>query len=99
MHEYAQTVFGSYICGKMRYSQDPPIQGPISSHHKIRFDGIFLSRQKLGFGTIEDVPLVEFMYIYLYACQVRVTVGDSGLCCCVCVTSCAMIWDYRANDR
>ena len=22
-----------------------------------------------------------------YACQVRVTVGDSGLCCCVCVTS------------
>ena len=29
-----------------------------------------------------DVPLVEF----LYACQVRVIVGDSGLCC-ACVTS------------
>ena len=22
---------------------------------------------------------------YLHACQVRVTVGDSGLCCCTCV--------------
>ena len=22
----------------------------------------------------------------LHACQVRVTVGDSGLCCCICVT-------------
>ena len=30
----------------------------------------------------EDVPLVEFMYL---ACQVRVTVGESGLCCCTCV--------------
>ena len=25
--------------------------------------------------------------LYLLACQVRVTVGDSGLCYCVCVTS------------
>ena len=25
--------------------------------------------------------------LYLLACQMRVTVGDSGLCCCVCVTS------------
>ena len=25
--------------------------------------------------------------LYLLACQVRVTVGDSGLCCCTCVTS------------
>ena len=36
----------------------------------------------------EDVPLVEFMYLvklYLHACEVRVTVGDSGLCCCTCV--------------
>ena len=24
--------------------------------------------------------------LYLHACQVRVTVGDSGLCCCICVT-------------
>ena len=23
--------------------------------------------------------------LYLHACQVRVTVGDSGLCCCTCV--------------
>ena len=25
--------------------------------------------------------------LYLHVCQVRVTVGDSGLCCCTCVTS------------
>ena len=25
------------------------------------------------------------MFTYLLACQVRVTVGDPGLCCCVCV--------------
>ena len=24
--------------------------------------------------------------LYLLACQVRVTIGDVGLCCCVCVT-------------
>ena len=35
-----------------------------------------------------DVPLVEVMYLvfYLHACQVRVTVGDTGICCCACVT-------------
>ena len=33
----------------------------------------------------ENVPLAEFKYL---ACPVRVTVGDSGLCCfCVCETS------------
>ena len=31
---------------------------------------------------------MEFVYlVYLLACQVRVTVGDSGVCRCVCVTS------------
>ena len=30
--------------------------------------------------------------LYLHACQVRVTVGDSGLCCCVCVTSFKCYW-------
>ena len=29
----------------------------------------------------------SFCTVYLLTCQVRVTVGDSGLCCCVCVTS------------
>ena len=33
----------------------------------------------------EDAPLMDFMY--LLACQVRVTVGDSGRCYCTCVTS------------
>jgi len=38
-----------------------------------------------GLSIAEDVPLVEFMYLVLFysACQVRVTTGDSGLCCCV----------------
>ena len=40
-----------------------------------------------GGSFFEDVPLVECMYLCLLACQVRVTVGDSGLCCCVYVTS------------
>ena len=31
--------------------------------------------------------LVELSTLYLHACQVRVTVGNSGLCCCVYVTS------------
>ena len=37
----------------------------------------------------EDVSLIEFMYLVgLFTCvQVRLTVGDSGLCCCVCVAS------------
>ena len=30
---------------------------------------------------------VSLFTLYLLACQVRVTIGDSGLCCCVCVTS------------
>ena len=34
----------------------------------------------------KDVPLVELMDLRLHACQVRVAVGDSGLCCCICVT-------------
>ena len=29
----------------------------------------------------------EDVLLYLHACQMRVTVGDSVLCCCVCVTS------------
>ena len=36
---------------------------------------------------LEDVPLVQFMYLVFTSCQMRVTVGDSGLCCCACVTT------------
>ena len=40
-------------------------------------------------NTQEDVLLVEFRLctMYLYACQVRVTVSDSGLCSRVRVAS------------
>ena len=43
---------------------------------------------RLPVSVFEDVPVVEFMYLvklYLLTCQMRVTVGDSGLCC-TCVT-------------
>ena len=30
---------------------------------------------------------MELCTLYLLACHVRITVGVSGLCCCVCVTS------------
>ena len=40
----------------------------------------------LSLVLIRGWPLVEFITLYLHACQVRVTVGDSGLCCCTCVT-------------
>ena len=35
---------------------------------------------------LEDVPLVEFMYLVFTRVPMRVIVGDSALCCCVCVT-------------
>ena len=43
-------------------------------------------------SCLEDISLVEFMYLVfrLHACYVRVTVDDTGLCCCVCVTSFGM---------
>ena len=33
--------------------------------------------------TFEDVPSVEFIYLVLTHTPGGVTVGDSGLCCCV----------------
>ena len=35
--------------------------------------------------VLKDVPLVEFMCLVFTRMPVRVTVGDSGLCCCTCV--------------
>ena len=40
----------------------------------------------------EDVPLVEFMYL---ACQVRVTIGNLGLCCYGCMS---FITQRKANE-
>ena len=34
----------------------------------------------------ETNELMELCTLYLRACQVKVAVGDSGLCCCTCVT-------------
>ena len=35
---------------------------------------------------LHPTPLVSLCTLYLHTCQVKVTVGDSGLCCCTCVT-------------
>ena len=52
---------------------------------------ITIHRDIKGFlRLLEDAGLVEFLYLiklYLHACQVKVTAGDSGVCCCVCMTS------------
>ena len=35
----------------------------------------------------EVLPWWSLCTLYLHSCQASVTVGDSGLCCCVCVKS------------
>ena len=45
----------------------------------------------LGASFFDDVPLVEFMYLVFTRAPVGVTVGDSGLCCCVPCLSSAII--------
>ena len=39
----------------------------------------------------ENVPLVEFMYLVFTRTPGGLTVGDSGLCCCVSCLSIAII--------
>ena len=45
----------------------------------------------LGASFFEDVPLVEFIYLVFTRTPGGVTVGDSGLCCCVPCLSSAII--------
>ena len=46
----------------------------------------------LGASFFDDVPLVAFMYLVFTRTPGGVTVGDSGLCCCVpCLSSAIMI--------
>ena len=45
----------------------------------------------LGASFFEDVPLVEFMCLVFTHTPGGVTVGDSGLCCCVPCLSSAII--------
>ena len=45
----------------------------------------------LFFFFLEDVPLVEFMYLVFTRKPIGVPVGNSGLCCCVlCLSSAIM---------
>ena len=53
----------------------------------------------LGYLCFEDVPLVDFIYLVYTRTPGGVTVGDSGLCCCVpCLSSaislCLLIHSY-----
>ena len=36
------------------------------------------------FFILRIYPSGGFCTVYLHTCQVRVTIGDSGLCCCTC---------------
>ena len=45
----------------------------------------------LGYLCFEDVPLVDFIYLVYTRTPGGVTVGDSGLCCCVPCLSSAII--------
>ena len=47
---------------------------------KLRSPGPQVQNQKLS-NTAEGAPLAEFTYLKL-TCQVRVSEGDSGACCC-----------------
>ena len=55
----------------------------------------------LGASFFEDVPSVEFIYLIFTPTPSGVTVGDSGLCCCVlCLSSaiiplCLLMYFYR----
>ena len=45
-----------------------------------------------GDDDVHDVYQKVYLWwslctLYLHACQVQVTLGDSGLCCCNCMTS------------
>ena len=37
--------------------------------------------------------------LYLHACQVRATVGDSGLCCCACVLCMCTVWSVIQKKK
>ena len=45
----------------------------------------------LGASFFEDEPLVDFIYLVFARTPGGVTVGDSGLCCCVPCLSSAII--------
>ena len=51
---------------------DSPGQPPQLSHSFLNY--------------VEDVPLVEFMYLVFTRMPCESYVGDSGLCCCTCAT-------------
>ena len=51
---------------------------------RINVEPTGLSREILT--AVEDVLLVELMHLVFTRMPVRVTVGDSGLCCCTCDT-------------
>ena len=48
----------------------------------------FLAMNLIGVQSLEECwrGWWSLCTLYLHACQVRVTVGDSGLCCCTLVT-------------
>ena len=71
-----------HFCSLFLAPSPPP---PSFKMEEKRRDHSIIQKQGLHECSSEDVPLVELCTLYLHVRQVRVTVGDSGLCCCTCV--------------
>ena len=54
---------------------------PAEKKGRKKRDHSIIQKQGLHECSSEDMPLVELCTLYLHMCQVRVTVGDLGLCC------------------
>ena len=51
--------------------------------------------KKLDDVPLEDVPVIEFIYLVFTRTPDGVAVGDSGLCCCVsCLSSAIIKFDH-----
>ena len=95
-HRKATTSSGNHICNKS-LSQD---NGELANGLKktiwngTRPRALVQNQYTRELITARKTSHNQRMYLwqslctlYLHACQVRVTVGGLGLCCCVCVTS------------
>ena len=61
------------------------LQGAVLIGQYSRLHGHF-NRLANSTGLAETYLWWSLCTLYLHACQARVTIGDSGLCCCISVT-------------
>ena len=78
----------SNLCGKNKvtYGVDKDDCNGGRENLSLRIGG------RTNWGTVGIKVLMMYLWwslcpLYLHACQVSIAIGNSGLCCCVCVTS------------